>query len=119
MCDPARRPQAESHTLIALAHSAVTAAKVTYLTAPDLVKTLNRGLADNTVGKTIKALLRNDVVPVDDFGFAPFRDPGAQLLFRLVAAGYEGRSLGIASEGGDFPLATSGDHDLAIDSWRH
>ena len=88
----------KSHTLIALGHAAVNAGyKVKYVTAADLVETLYRGRADNTVGKTIEALLRNDVVLVDEVGFAPLDDTGAQLLFRLVAAAYERRSLGIAS----------------------
>ena len=34
---------------------------------------------------------------VDEIGFAPLDDTGAQLLFRFVAATYERRSLGIAS----------------------
>ena len=71
--------------------------KVKYLTAADLVETLYRGLADNTVGKTIETLLRNDVLLVDEVGFAPLDDTGTQLLFRLVAAAYERRSLAIAS----------------------
>ena len=88
----------KSHTLIALGHAAVTAGhKVKYLTAADLVETLYRGLADNTVGKTIETLLRNDLVLVDEIGFAPLDDTGAQLLFRFVAAAYERRSLGVAS----------------------
>jgi DNA replication protein DnaC len=88
----------KSHTLIALGHAAVTAGhKVKYLTAADLIETLYRGLADNTVGKTIEALLRNDLLLVDEVGFAPLDDTGAQLLFRLVAAAYERRALGIAS----------------------
>jgi hypothetical protein len=36
-------------------------------------------------------------VVVDDLGFAPLDDTGAQLLFRFVAAAYERRSLGVAS----------------------
>lgn len=88
----------KSHTLIALGHAAVVAGhRVKYLTAADLVETLYRGLADNTVGKTIENLLRNDLLLVDEVGFAPLDDTGAQLLFRLVAAAYERRSLGIAS----------------------
>ena len=88
----------KSHTLIALGHAAVQAGyKVRYLTAADLVETLYRGLADNTVGTTIEALLRHDLVLVDEVGFAPLDDTGAQLLFRLVAAAYERRALGVAS----------------------
>ena len=65
--------------------------------APDLVETLYRGLADNSVGKTIDTLLRNDLVILDEVGFAPLDDTGTQLLFRLVAAAYERRSQAIAS----------------------
>ena len=67
------------------------------LTAAELVETLYRGLADNSVGKTIDTLLRNDLILLDELGFAPLDDTGAQLLFRFVAAAYERRSLGVAS----------------------
>ena len=88
----------KSHTLIALGHAAVTAGhRVKYCTAADLVETLYRGLADNSVGKVIDTLLRNDLVILDEVGFAPLDDTGTQLLFRLVAAAYERRSLAIAS----------------------
>ena len=88
----------KSHTLIALGIAAVEAGhRVRYFTAADLVETLYRGLADNSVGKVIDTLLRNDLVLVDELGFAPLDDTGAQLLFRFVAAAYERRSLGIAS----------------------
>lgn len=88
----------KSHTLIALGHAAVHAGyKVKYAAAADLVETLYRGLADNSVGKTIETLLRHDVLLIDEVGFAPLDDTGTQLLFRLVAAAYERRSLGIAS----------------------
>jgi DNA replication protein DnaC len=88
----------KSHTLIALGHAAVAAGhKVKYVTAADLIETLYRGLADNTVGKTIENPLRHDLLLVDEVGFAPLDDTGAQLLFRLVAAAYERRALGIAS----------------------
>lgn len=88
----------KSHLLVALGAAAVqTGHKVRYLTAADLAETLYRGLADNSVGKIISALLRNDLIIIDEVGFAPLDDTGAQLLFRLVAAAYERRSLGIAS----------------------
>ena len=71
--------------------------KVRYFTAADLVDTLYRGLADNTVGKIIDTLLRADLVIIDEIGFAPLDDTGTQLLFRLVAAAYERRALAVAS----------------------
>ena len=88
----------KSHTLIALGAAAVQAGhRVRYFTAAELVETLYRGLADNSVGRAIETLLRADLVICDELGFAPLDDTGAQLLFRFVAAAYERRALGIGS----------------------
>jgi DNA replication protein DnaC len=88
----------KSHVLVALGVAAVEAGhRVRYFTAAELVETLYRALADNSVGRVIENLLRNDLVLVDELGFAPLDDTGAQLLFRVVAAAYERRALGIAS----------------------
>jgi DNA replication protein DnaC len=88
----------KSHVLVALGVAAVEAGhRVRYFTAAELVETLYRALADNSVGRTIENLLRNDLILVDELGFAPLDDTGAQLLFRFVAAAYERRSLGIGS----------------------
>ena len=88
----------KSHTLIALGVAAVQAGhRVRYFTAAELVETLYRGLADNSVGRGIDTLLRADLVIVDELGFAPLDDTGAQLLFRFVAAAYERRALGVGS----------------------
>ena len=54
----------KSHVLVSLGVTAVHAGhKVRYFTAADLADTLYRGLADNTVGKVIDTLLRNDLHP--------------------------------------------------------
>ncbi len=68
-----------------------------YFTATDLVETLYRGLADNSVGRVIEQILKADLILIDEIGFAPMDDNGAQLFFRIVAAAYERRSLGIGS----------------------
>lgn len=88
----------KSHVLVALGHAAVDAGfKVRYFSAAELVETLYRALADNSVGKVIESVLRADAVIVDEVGFAPLDDTGAQLLFRFVAAAYERRALATAS----------------------
>ena len=88
----------KSHVLVALGVAAVEAGhRVRYFTAAELVETLYRALADNSVGRVIETLLRNELVLVDELGFAPLDDTGAQLLFRFVAAAYERRALGIGS----------------------
>src|SRR5436190_317813 len=88
----------KSHVLVALGVAAVEAGhRVRYFTAAELVETLYRALADNSVGKVVDTLLRNDLIICDELGFAPLDDTGAQLLFRFVAAAYERRALGIGS----------------------
>lgn len=88
----------KSHLLVALGTAAVEAGRrVRYFTAPELIETLYRGLADNSVGRVIEQILRADLVLIDEVGFAPMDDTGAQLFFRLVAAAYEHRALGIGS----------------------
>ena len=106
----------KSHTLIALGHAAVDAGlKVRYFTAAELVENLYRGHADNSVGRQIETVLRHDLIIVDEVGFAPLDSTGSQLLFRLVAAAYERRSLAIASH---WPFEEWGrflpDHSTAI-----
>lgn len=88
----------KSHLLIGLGHAAVEAGhRVRYFTAADLIETLYRGLADNSVGRVIDNLLRVDFVVVDEIGFAPLDPTGSQLFFRFFAAAYERVSLGIGS----------------------
>jgi DNA replication protein DnaC len=88
----------KSHTLVGCGVRAVERGmKVRYLVAAELIETLYRGLADNTVGKVISQLLRHELILIDELGFAPLDDTGSQLLFRFVAAAYEHRSLGVAS----------------------
>ncbi len=88
----------KSHLLVALGHAASEAGhRVRYFAAADLVETLYRGFADNSVGRVIDTILRCDLVILDELGFAPLDATGSQLLFRFIAAAYERRSLGVAS----------------------
>jgi predicted RND superfamily exporter protein/DNA replication protein DnaC len=89
----------KSHLLIGLANAAVTAGhSVRYFSAEELVEALHAGLQDNSVGRVINELLENDVIVIDDLGFAMLDERGTQLLFRFVAAAYERRSLLVASQ---------------------
>lgn len=77
----------------------------------DIVETLYRGMADDTVGKIIDTTLRQNLIIVDEMGFAPLDNTGTQLLFRLVAGAYDRRYLAIASpwsfaKGGPTPART-------------
>ncbi|MGH3260154.1 MAG: ATP-binding protein, partial [Streptosporangiaceae bacterium] len=56
----------KSHVLVSLGAAAVHAGhKVRYFTAADLTDTLYRGMADNSAGRIIENLLRNDLILVD------------------------------------------------------
>jgi DNA replication protein DnaC len=88
----------KTHYLIALGHAAVEAGhRVRYFTAVELIEQLWRAVADNTVGRAIEQICRHDLIIIDEIGFAPLDHTGCQLLFRLIAAAYERRSVAIAS----------------------
>jgi len=88
----------KSHVLVGTGLRAVEhGLRVRYATAADLIEQLYRGLADYTVARSIASLLRNDVILIDEVGFAPLDETGTQLLFRLIAGAYERRSIGLAS----------------------
>ena len=70
---------------MALGVAAVEAGqRVRYFTAAELVETLYRALADNSVGKVLDALLRNDLIICDELGFAPLDDTGSQHRCSLI-----------------------------------
>ena len=57
----------KTHYLIALGRAAVEAGyRVRYFTAAELVETLYRALADNSAGRVIETLLRNDLIICDE-----------------------------------------------------
>jgi len=57
---------------VSVGHAAVQAGlRVRYFTASDLVETLYRGLADNSVGRVIDNLLRVDLVILDELASRP------------------------------------------------
>ncbi len=88
----------KSHLAIALGHAAVQAGlRVRYFAAIELVESLYRGLADNSVGRILEQLLRADLLICDELGFAPLDATGSQLFFRFVSTMYERRSLVVAS----------------------
>ena len=88
----------KTHLAIGLARVAIDAGfRVKFFRADVLVEQLYRGLADNTVSKVVDAILRAEVIVIDELGFTPLDLVGANHLFRLVSAAYETRSLVVTS----------------------
>ena len=75
MCGTTPRP-GQHRAKHGLGVAAVQAGRARYFTASELVETPYRGLADNSVGKLIDTLLRNDLIICDEVGFAPLDDTG-------------------------------------------
>ena len=116
LCSVGPAGTGKSHLLVALGHQAIEAGfRVRYFSAAELVETLYRGMADNSVGRVLEGILKADLLLIDEIGFAPMDHTGAQLFFRLVAGAYERRSLGIASH---WPFEDWGrflpDHSTAV-----
>ncbi|HEU5045580.1 MAG TPA: ATP-binding protein [Nocardioidaceae bacterium] len=84
----------KSHTLIALGIAAVEHGhRVRYFTAADLVETLYRGLADNSVGKVIDTLLRHDLLLVDLCRSRDYADCSAGAAGSVGRLGVPGREV--------------------------
>ena len=84
--------------LEALGQAAVQAGKhVAWFTLESLGVLVRRHRADDSLTKAIKAILRADLVAVDDIGLLPVGPEAAEGLYRLVDAAYERRSVAVSS----------------------
>src|SRR5271170_7640590 len=59
----------------------------------DLVNQLEQEKAAGRSGRLSENLLRYDLIVIDELGYLPFSQPGAQLLFHLISKLYENTSL--------------------------
>ena len=76
LCPAGPAGTGKSHVLVSLGVAAVHAGhKVRYFTAADLTEILYRGMVGNSVGRIIENLLRNDLILVDEVGFARSTTP--------------------------------------------
>ena len=86
----------KSHLLLALGLAAVDAGhRVRYYTAAELLDSLYRGLADNSVGKIIDGLLRYDLIIVDLCRHRDYAEATARC--RLAASASWSSVLGIVT----------------------
>ena len=88
------RGTGKTHLAIAVAAAVIRArARGRFFNLVDLVNQLEQEKAAGKSGRIVEALLRQDLIVIDELGYLPFRQSGAQLLFHLISKLYENTSI--------------------------
>ena len=84
----------KTHLAIAIAAAVIRAhARGRFFNLVDLVNKLQQEKAAGKSGRIADALLRQDLIVIDELGYLPFSHAGAQLLFHLISKLYENTSI--------------------------
>lgn len=84
----------KTHLAVAIARSCIRAgARGRFITAVDLVNRLEAETRAGQQGRIADQFTRLDLVVLDELGYLPFAQAGGQLLFHLILARYERRSM--------------------------
>jgi DNA replication protein DnaC len=67
--------------------------KVRFLTAAGLINQLTEAQASLRLSHLERSLAQMDLLVIDEIGYVPFSEKGAQLFFQMVAQSYERQSL--------------------------
>jgi len=89
----------KTHLAIAIATSGITrhGNKARFYSTVDLVNLLEREKQDGRAGRIAAALMRMDLVILDELGYLPFSQAGGALLFHLLSKLYEHTSVVITT----------------------
>ena len=88
----------KTHLAIAIAATVIRArARGRFFNLVDLVNQLEQEKAAGRSGRFVEALLRHDLIVIDELGYLPFSQSGAQLLFHLISKLYENTSIVITT----------------------
>lgn len=88
----------KTHLAIAIAAAVIRArARGRFFNLVDLVNQLEQEKAAGRSGRIAETLLRHDLVVIDELGYLPFGQSGAQLLFHLISKLYENTSIVITT----------------------
>ena len=84
----------KTHLAIAIATAVIRArARGRFFNLVDLVNQLEQEKAAGKSGRIVETLLRHDLIVIDELGYLPFSQAGAQLLFHLISKLYENTSV--------------------------
>lgn len=84
-------------TAIGVAGIAVKGKRVRFYSTVDLVNELEKEKRDGKAGRIASALMRMDLVILDELGYLPFSQAGGALLFHLLSKLYEHTSVVITT----------------------
>jgi DNA replication protein DnaC len=89
----------KTHLAIAIAAAVIRArARGSFFNLVDLVNQLEQEKAAGRSGRLVETLLRHDLmIIIDELGYLPFSQAGAQLLFHLISKLYENTSIVITT----------------------
>jgi DNA replication protein DnaC len=84
----------KTHLAIAIAAAVIRAkARGRFFNLVDLDNRLEQEKAAGRSGKIVEKLLRHNLIVIDELGYLPFSQSGAQLLFHLISKLYENTSI--------------------------
>jgi len=84
----------KTHLAIAIAANIIRArARGHFFNLVDLVNQLEQEKAAGKSRRIVETLLRHDLIVIDELGYLPFSQAGAQLLFHLISKLYENTSI--------------------------
>lgn len=80
-------------TAIAVSGIAAQGKRVRFYSTVDLVNSLEKEKRDGRAGRIAQALMRMDLIILDELGYLPFSQAGGALLFHLLSKLYERTSV--------------------------
>lgn len=84
----------KTHLALALAYAACQkGTKTLFVTAADLINGLYASLADHSLERQLKAFTAPKLLVIDEVGFLPFDQKGADLFFQVISKRYEKGSI--------------------------
>jgi DNA replication protein DnaC len=84
----------KTHLALAMAYAACQkGTKALFVTAADLINSLYASLADHSLEKQLKAYTTPKLLVIDEVGFLPFDQKGADLFFQVISKRYEKGSI--------------------------
>jgi len=84
----------KTHLALAIAYAACQkGTKTFFVTAADLINSLYASLADHSLEKQLKAYTTPKLLIIDEVGFLPFDQKGADLFFQVISKRYEKGSI--------------------------